>query len=62
MKPGTSETASSIVLGCTELSIYRKELSDSSKKIVDPLEILAGKLLDYSFKNKTSNINYLQQG
>lgn len=47
------ESASTIVLGCTELSLFVKELSGSSKRIVDPLEILARKLLEKSFTNRS---------
>lgn len=37
-----------ILLGCTELSLYAKCLK--GKTIIDPLEILANKLLEESFK------------
>ncbi len=46
-------SAQTVVLGCTELSLFVKELSVSSKKIVDPLEILARKILEKSFKNRS---------
>lgn len=46
------ENASAVVLGCTELSLFAKELSMSRKQIIDPLEILAQKLLEKSFKNR----------
>jgi aspartate racemase len=41
------------VLGCTELSLFAKELSVSSKKIIDPLDVLAEKLLEKSFENRS---------
>lgn len=41
--------ASTIILGCTELSLFMKELSMSTKRIIDPLEIMARKLLEKSF-------------
>ncbi len=37
-----------ILLGCTELSLYSKRLK--GKNIIDPLELLANKLLEESFK------------
>lgn len=43
---------STVILGCTELSLFTKELAVSSKKIIDPLEILAQRILEQSFKNK----------
>ena len=46
-------TAPTIVLGCTELSLFMKELSASTKRIVDPLEIMARKLLEKSFTNRS---------
>lgn len=38
-----------IVLGCTELSLYTKKLLSSSKKIIDPLEVVAEKVVKKSF-------------
>lgn len=46
-------TVSTVVLGCTELSLFAKELAVSSKKVIDPLEILAKKILEKSFKNRS---------
>lgn len=46
-------TAASVILGCTELSLLAKELTASNKKIIDPLEILAKKILENSFKNRS---------
>lgn len=48
-----TSTASTIILGCTELSLFAKELAVSNKKIIDPLEILAKKILEKSFKNRS---------
>lgn len=45
--------ASTVILGCTELSLFTKELAVSSKKVIDPLEILAQKILEKSFKNRS---------
>jgi aspartate racemase len=45
--------ASTVILGCTELSLFAKELVGSSKKIIDPLEILAQKIIETSFKNRS---------
>jgi aspartate racemase len=53
MKVIEGVTASTIVLGCTELSLFMKELSVSTKRIVDPLEIMARKLLEKSFTNRS---------
>lgn len=38
-----------IILGCTELSLYTKELEVPSKKIIDPLGILSEKIIQTSF-------------
>lgn len=42
--------ACTVILGCTELSLFAKELVVSSKKVIDPLEMLAEKILEKSFK------------
>lgn len=44
-----TETASTIILGCTELSLFTGQLSSVAKLIIDPLEITAGKVLEKSF-------------
>lgn len=44
------ETSSTVILGCTELSLIATELSESSKIVIDPLEILALNILENSFK------------
>lgn len=38
-----------IILGCTELSLFFSELSQTQKRILDPLEISANKVLELSF-------------
>jgi len=43
-------TSRTIILGCTELSLFTKHLSSCNKWIIDPLEILANKLLEKSFQ------------
>jgi aspartate racemase len=44
-----SQKASTIVLGCTELSLFTNDLLLKNKVIIDPLEIVANKLLIRSF-------------
>src|SRR5262249_10823077 len=44
------EEADTIILGCTELSLFSKVLELSNKKIIDPLDILAKKMVEKSFK------------
>lgn len=45
-------SANVIVLGCTELSLISKYFSQCNKLIIDPLEIMANKILEISFCNK----------
>lgn len=47
-------SASTVILGCTELSLLAKELAENSKNVIDPLDILARKILEKSFKNRSS--------
>lgn len=47
-----AETASTIILGCTELSLFAKSLSKTGKTILDPLEVTAKRVLEKSFKLK----------
>lgn len=47
------DAATTVILGCTELSLFAAELAVSSKRIIDPLEILAQKILEQSFKNRS---------
>lgn len=42
--------AEAVILGCTELSLFSGELASSAKKVIDPLEMLAKKMLERSFK------------
>jgi len=51
-----TQTASTIILGCTELSIYSKEISLADKLIIDPLEIVANKILEKSFSNNKEKL------
>lgn len=46
--------ASTVILGCTELSLFTQKLTISSKKVIDPLEILAKKILEKSFSRPSS--------
>lgn len=46
-----AQTANTIILGCTELSLFTKHLSTGNKLIIDPLEIVANKILEKSFLN-----------
>lgn len=41
--------AGTVILGCTELSLFSGELASSTKKVIDPLEMLAKKMLERSF-------------
>lgn len=52
MKILQNQTASTIVLGCTELSLFTKRLSSINKTIIDPLDIVASELLKTSFKGE----------
>jgi aspartate racemase len=44
-----SQTTRTVVLGCTELSLFTKSLSGCNQCIIDPLEIAAKKILKRSF-------------
>ena len=46
------QSAKTVVLGCTELSLFAARLSVKSKLIIDPLEIMANKILKKTFSNK----------
>ena len=46
------QDAKTIVLGCTELSLFASRLSGLNKLIIDPLEIVAKKIVEQSFLNK----------
>lgn len=43
------QTENTVILGCTELSLFQANLSLSNKLIIDPLEVAANKLLEKSF-------------
>jgi aspartate racemase len=43
------QQAGTVVLGCTELSLFTKQLSPCNQTIIDPLEIVAKKLLEKSY-------------
>lgn len=47
-----TQSANTIILGCTELSLFTKQLHLCNKKIVDPLEIVANKILEKSFSKQ----------
>lgn len=42
------QEAETVLLGCTELSLYTNNLLNSNKKIVDPLRVMAQKLIKIS--------------
>lgn len=46
------QTTSTIILGCTELSLFSAYLSVPNKQIIDPLEVIANKILKKWFLNK----------
>lgn len=43
------QSAKTVVLGCTELSLFSPHLSILGKVIIDPLEVAVGKILQKSF-------------
>ena len=47
-----AQTASTLILGCTELSLFTKDLSLCNKLVIDPLEITTIKILEKSFSKK----------
>lgn len=47
-----AQTADTVILGCTELSLFSADLSVPNKTILDPLELMANKILQKSFSNK----------
>jgi aspartate racemase len=51
------EAAPTIILGCTELSLYAKQLSACGKTILDPLEVTAKEILEKSFKSKNIGVS-----
>ncbi len=44
-----AQVANTVILGCTELSLFSAHLSLPNKLIIDPLEIVAHKILEKSF-------------
>lgn len=55
------QTANTIILGCTELSLFSAQLSIPNKLIVDPLEIMANKILKRCFLNDKGKLWQYQQ-
>lgn len=46
-----NHTSKTIILGCTELSLFAPRLQNLNKTIIDPLEVAANELLRISFNN-----------
>lgn len=46
-----AQSIKTIILGCTELSLFAANLSVPNKQIIDPLELMANKILQKSFLN-----------
>lgn len=44
-----AQTETTVILGCTELSLFTKSLYIPNKLIIDPLEVAAKKILEKSF-------------
>lgn len=44
-----TQKAQTVILGCTELSLFAAQLSVPNKRIIDPLELMANKILRKSF-------------
>lgn len=44
-----------VILGCTELSLFTKELLAAGQKIIDPLDLLASRVLEKSFADTSIN-------
>lgn len=47
-----AQSSKTVLLGCTELSLFSAHLSLSDKRIIDPLEIMANKILQKAFKQE----------
>ena len=45
-----AQAESTLILGCTELSLFTADLSLPNKCIIDPLEVVANKILERSFR------------
>lgn len=48
-----AQTANAVILGCTELSLFSTQLAVPNKLIIDPLEVMANKVLENFFLNNT---------
>lgn len=48
------QTEKTVILGCTELSLYTASLSARNKIIIDPLDVVASRILEKSFSNNRS--------
>lgn len=48
-----AQVESTVVLGCTELSLFTTDLSSTNKRIIDPLEVVANKILEKAFSKNT---------
>jgi aspartate racemase len=46
-----AQNVNTVILGCTELSLFSAQLSIPNKLIIDPLELMANKILEISFLN-----------
>ncbi len=46
-----SQTASTIILGCTELSLFANHIAAGTKTIIDPLDVVAEKILEKTFSS-----------
>ncbi len=50
-----AQTAPAVIMGCTELSLFTSKLAVPNKRIIDPLEVMANKILEKSFLNLGEN-------
>jgi aspartate racemase len=50
-----AQTTNTVILGCTELSLFSAHLSVLNKQIIDPLEVMANKILQKSFSKIGGN-------
>jgi len=44
-----AQAANTVILGCTELSLFSAQLSIPDKRLIDPLDVMAYKILEKSF-------------
>lgn len=51
-----AQSEKSMILGCTELSLFMSDLSLPNKLIIDPLDVVANKILQKSFLTLGENI------